>query len=327
MAGLDPTQRAARYDQLARDVASNLQAHGHTVKWNGDTLNVDGRDYKINTAAGGSGTSAQGAGGNPHSYFSSLTANLPPTPASLLSLEKQLNAQGIDVLRNAAGVAGKIRIRATGQIVDVIQSAGSGGKAWQWLTESGGGVAGQGGLQTYPGPKNAYGFGFEDLLGTGAVDPAMQARVLELLKNPFSLDDHTLDVMKAQAKNQAAEMGLSDTNQLEALGHSLGIDDSRYIESEKMAARRDRDSSILDANRDIDLRAAATRKQELHQAIQTAMQWAQQQTGRRASTAQMLEEIARQWSSLNADYGLSTEALRQSANRDAFGQYQWLNGG
>lgn len=70
----------------------------------------------------------------------------PDTPQELMALEQQLNQAGIKVLRNAAGVAGKIQL-PTGQIVDVINSAGIGGKGFQWLTGDGG--AGSGGLGSF----------------------------------------------------------------------------------------------------------------------------------------------------------------------------------
>jgi hypothetical protein len=69
----------------------------------------------------------------------------PGTPQELEALESKLNAAGIKVSRNAAGVAGKI-ILPNGQYVDVINSAGAGGKGFQWLTGDGGAPGGaQGG--------------------------------------------------------------------------------------------------------------------------------------------------------------------------------------
>ena len=73
----------------------------------------------------------------------------PNTPQELEALEQRLNAAGIRVSRNASGVAGKI-ILPNGQYVDVINSAGLGGRGFQWLTDSGGGQGGQaGGAQPY----------------------------------------------------------------------------------------------------------------------------------------------------------------------------------
>lgn len=80
-------------------------------------------------------------------WFESLTGGKPPTPDQLVAYEPQITAAGGKVLRNAAGVAGKIQLPGStagtyGPIVDVIQSAGTGGKAWQWLTSNTGQTAG-----------------------------------------------------------------------------------------------------------------------------------------------------------------------------------------
>lgn len=61
----------------------------------------------------------------------------PRTPQELIALEGRLNQAGITVMRNASGVAGKIRL-PNGQIVDIINSAGAGGNGFQWLTGDGG---------------------------------------------------------------------------------------------------------------------------------------------------------------------------------------------
>ena len=94
---------------------------------------------------GGGGGGAQ----DPAAYFQSVIAGKPGTPQTLIGLEGELGQQGIKVLRNAAGVAGKIQL-PNGQIVDVIRSAGTGGGAdnWQWLTGDGGGG---GGFESYGG--------------------------------------------------------------------------------------------------------------------------------------------------------------------------------
>lgn len=100
----------------------------------GDLLGTDLSSSQYPTGDSG----AAGMGGDPEteSYFTSLTAGKAPTPDSLIGLEGELGKRGIKVLRNAAGVAGKIQL-PTGQIVDVIEAAGAGGKNWQWLTGGG----------------------------------------------------------------------------------------------------------------------------------------------------------------------------------------------
>jgi hypothetical protein len=62
----------------------------------------------------------------------------PRTPQELIAMEGQLGQAGIKVLRNSAGVAGKIQL-PNGQVVDVITAAGAGGRGFQWLTGEGGG--------------------------------------------------------------------------------------------------------------------------------------------------------------------------------------------
>lgn len=91
--------------------------------------------------------------GDWQSWFFGLVGGQPPTPQTLLSLEGQLAQYGIKVLKNAQGVAGKIQL-PDGQIVDVIEAAGLGGKAWQWMT--GGGGPGGGGGSFRPGPGDQF---------------------------------------------------------------------------------------------------------------------------------------------------------------------------
>lgn len=80
--------------------------------------------------------------GNWEAWFRKNLGRNTLTPAELIALEASLNKVGVQVLRNASGVAGKIRL-PSGQIVDIINRAGSGGNGFQWLT--GDGEAGGGG--------------------------------------------------------------------------------------------------------------------------------------------------------------------------------------
>lgn len=125
-------------------------------------------------------------------WFNTLTAGKPPTPATLLALRSDLAQYGIDVLANANNVAGKIRL-PTGQIIDVIQGAEQGGRAWQWNTASGA----YGSLNTpygesfsyepYGGTPSFSGGGFE--MGTfaptsGPVTPFVAPDVTALQQDP-----------------------------------------------------------------------------------------------------------------------------------------------
>lgn len=81
----------------------------------------------------------------------------------LLAKEGELNAQGIKVLRNAKGRAGKIQL-PDGRIIDVVQGGESGLNKKQWLgpDEDGGGAGQQGGaagqaLRDYSDIQGKYG--------------------------------------------------------------------------------------------------------------------------------------------------------------------------
>lgn len=97
----------------------------------------------------------------------------PRTPAELVALEQRLNASGITIARNAAGVAGKIRL-PNGQIIDVIKSADSGGNGFQWL-EGGGSDSGGSGTGIDPSYLAPY---------TGTFNPGQDANLPQLPQRP-----------------------------------------------------------------------------------------------------------------------------------------------
>jgi len=78
------------------------------------------------------------SGEDPQQFFNLLFPGDTLTPDMLTEYEAALKAHGITLVRNAAGVPGKIKL-PNGQVVDVIQGAGSGLNRKQWLTDSGGG--------------------------------------------------------------------------------------------------------------------------------------------------------------------------------------------
>ena len=106
---------------------------------------------------------------------------MPPTPASLISLEPQLNAAGIKVLRNAAGTAGKVQL-PNGQIIDVIQGADVGGQGWQWLGPGAGSAA--------PGGTTYQGTGIFDDPATKGLEDLLNQRISQMFQ-PYQNPDFT----------------------------------------------------------------------------------------------------------------------------------------
>lgn len=93
------------------------------------------------------------AGQNYQQTFMGIVGNGMATPEALVAKEQQLAAAGIKVLRNGAGIAGKVQL-PTGEIIDVIQSAGTGGGVAPFGWQQGhGGPTGEGGK---PLPGNQF---------------------------------------------------------------------------------------------------------------------------------------------------------------------------
>ena len=123
---------------------------------------------------GGVAANIQGAGGADYqSTFMRIMGGLPATPQNLAAKEQELAAAGIQVKRNAEGTAGKIKL-PTGQIVDVIQSAGTGGGGnWQWLTGGGGAGGGMGNIPGFQVGSFTGGgqYPLSSVMGTGLAAP------------------------------------------------------------------------------------------------------------------------------------------------------------
>jgi len=121
------------------------------------------------------------------------------SPDQLVAKEGELNKAGIEVLRNAAGVAGKIKL-PDGTVVDVIQGAMSGGNTKQWLTGGGGqpggqqqgGVAGQA-IADYGEILNRY----RQFADTGGYSPedigAIRSRAVSPIRSVYSDVNRSID--------------------------------------------------------------------------------------------------------------------------------------
>jgi hypothetical protein len=142
-------------------------------------------------------------------------------------------------------------------------------------------------------PLRTYSFdGLEELgpLGGGPVGDQTEAGLLELLRNPSSLDDRTVSMLKAKSREELAGEHVTDDEELQAIGREMGIDDSNWLASERMASRRGRDEAITRSNRDVEVRAAETRAADKRSALGLGTSFSDSQASqKRADAALKLE--------------------------------------
>jgi hypothetical protein len=143
----DPQQRAMKQDQLARQVYSDLQGAGHQVKWDGDTLVVDGRRYTV----GAPQATAGGGGTQPYSdsAVQSILHKYPPTNDGMRQAMAEIDrvfGPGTVKLLEHPDRLDKL-VLPDGRTIDTIIGAGGANPSWGWLTEGGhsGGGGGGGG--------------------------------------------------------------------------------------------------------------------------------------------------------------------------------------
>jgi hypothetical protein len=150
---------------------------------------------------------APGGGGGPQAWDeASFTQQFgtPRTPQELEALESRLNAAGIKVARNAAGVAGKI-ILPNGQYVDVINAAGIGGRGFQWLTGDGGAGSAAGGIGA--GLENTPGYQFRLGEGLKALERSAAARGTLLTGGTLKgLQKYAQDVASTEYGNRVNQL-------------------------------------------------------------------------------------------------------------------------
>ncbi len=164
-------------------------------------------------------------------------------------------------------------------------------------------------------PLDTYTFkGFGDLgrLGGGPVDPATEALILRQVGTPESLDARTIDTLKARNKDELADQQALEEENLRAMGGQLGIDDSPWLASERLASKRGRDLAVVKGNRDIDIEAARTNAADRRAAAELGMSYASSKAGRN------LAERQQRFVEANTAEGLSKDSVESKNAAAAF---------
>ncbi|MCC6989959.1 MAG: hypothetical protein IT181_13220 [Acidobacteria bacterium] len=350
----DPSERARVQDEISRSVATTLQGAGHTVKWQGDTLMVDGRPYVVGSAgqqaaapgsadaAAGTATgaasqpaTAQGASSvDPNKSYDPNDALNQANNAMQARFKRNLTPEEQQALINAIGYTGGPMPGAMlQQALDYIGKY-SGNLADPWGTPGGGGGGGNGGggngtpgsgtpdwrasWSYTPGQittNDLDGFDAQTVMsllgpalqsGTMPNDPATQQLISSLLANPESMGPGVVDALKARSKDELAEMGQMESDQLRNYGFDTGITDSNWLKSEQLAATRDRQNALVSKNRDIDIDAAKTNFADRQAVGKLGMQFSDQRFGQALASKQEQRQAVQ----LAQDTGLRSAAIR-----------------
>ncbi len=202
----------------------------------------------VPTAANTTNTAFPQNEGDWQGWFSQLTNGKPPTPAQLTELEPQIVAAGGKVLRNAQGVAGKIQL-PSGKIIDVIQSAGTGGVAWQWLDGGAGGGAAGGGTgpaglaqsNWTPDPRSGQLFDLLMQRATQGLNVDRNTPVIRQQSDAFAAQDER---NRRNYLSQVAEQGGPNANiaaetraSAETVGQQTGAFEGQLL-AQELSARR-----------------------------------------------------------------------------------------
>jgi hypothetical protein len=162
-------------------------------------------------------------------------------------------------------------------------------------------------------PTFSYEQMFGDLTRDDPSSAATDRLIQSLLANPESLDERTVETLKARSKEEIAQMQATEDEDLQAFGGEMGIEDSPWLRSERNAARRSRDASLIDSNRDIDLQAAATRAGDRRAAAELGMSWSGARNAQRQSAAQLASNTVLQTAALRGDRLALRESIKQEA--------------
>lgn len=97
-------------------------------------------------------------------------------------------------------------------------------------------------------------------MNAGGASSSLDRLVTGITDNPTSLDEHTVDTMKAQMKDTLAEQGQLGDEYTKGQAGVLGIGDSPWLASERAAARRSTGQAIAAGGQNIDIEAGKTRQ-------------------------------------------------------------------
>lgn len=159
--------------------------------------------------------------------------------------------------------------------------------------------------------------GFGDLPEIG-VDPRTEGMTTSLmqriLESPESLDPRTLEMMKAQGREEELALSAQRQDALERMGQRFGITESPWLAGQSAEERRARDEALIARNRALDIEAARTGAAERREAAQLGTGFLDAQARRRlAERGQAFGEAATAEDFQRQQSGMALEAAMFNA--------------
>lgn len=284
----DPASKAVAQDELARRVQADLEADGHTVKWQGNTMIVDGRPYEL----GGQQVTRTPAPAYSPQIRDQVVQGWESSafPATRQGIQQYLSSLG----SRGAGwtITNDDKVRdPNGRIFDWIGNVNTAGaqkrsgyttdSRYADVTGSGGGRSGNA-LSLGPGGSSGGGAGadidwngiYQMGLADSPEEDLLDNYMEDLLANPESMDAQVVDMLKARSAEDLAVAGQYQDDELQHFGFQAGLHDSPWLAGERSDIAWDRRVKTAASNRDIDIDAAKTNKADRRAAASIGVTWA-----------------------------------------------------
>lgn len=162
-------------------------------------------------------------------------------------------------------------------------------------------------------PEFSYDQLFNQAQAPNAIDGQLDDYMQNLLAHPESLDQHTVDTLKAKQRDTLAEQAAMDDQEAQITGANMGIGDSNWLASERNARRWQRDSAMNKSAQDIDINAATTNMADRRAAGQLGLSYQGQLKSQKQQAMALAADTTLRASALKGD----RLALRESVNQKA----------
>lgn len=144
----------------------------------------------------------------------------------------------------------------------------------------------------------------------GGIESSTEELIRRMLANPESLDARTIEMMKSRSRDEAAAMYASEDEDLRGMAYRDNLSDSPWYRSQRLQGARDRDATIINKNRDIEIGAATQNAADRRAAAQMGSDYTQSKAQRTLARAEYLTGLKGD----NANRQLEAAKIRMQAD-------------